>query len=872
MKVLDGLRVGSREFAVARVFPDVVDVIRSIHSFQLSMIGNTQLLLTVTFDGPWESYMRVVWQVLGPVLDLLLINCVDYEAHASDKGFDRFSAWVRRHQIEAGVFYAASACSVDDIRYLTQLESKQLNEACPQKFDRVAAAMVAIDAIRQAEEAATKNPKEVLESGLAVISTFYSLQESYPDKAPDGRKLPDGYYLHRAANETLKTFNIATIPAELKKQFASQLAWFNGAVELPEPSPPRDPDYRQMQGGILPPPPKAVDKPRSQGAHGCLLLARVVDAESARTFLGQELINYISHQGGDSRDGVYTNIAFTIGGLRRLGVSETVLARFPKEFREGMEARAGLLGDVQSNHPKRWSHPEWNWPDPAITKGRVRLSTIDIVVKMRISGPPGKNVHSWGVDHPLYPFAMTLFAHPNKTGVQVMSVQPMLHHYVPGEPVVDHFGFVDGISQPTVEQSRYPDGEWNNNVKLGELFLGYDNDRGDSAFLEKDDPNVVPGREVGSLLDNGTFLVVRKLEQKVEALEQCISEFLETPQGHGLTSEDVHAKMMGRQRDGAPITTALTAQEKNAFTYKGDDGSGCPLHAHIRRGNPREGRVPRIMRRGMSYGPRYQANGDNAKEDRGLMFLAYNSSIAEQFEVIQRWMAGGNSTGGFSGHTDPFLRVPQNGENAIFRFIHDKDKDKDQDQAVRRIGLGCEPFVNLKWGMYLFVPSMKALHDIASESKSDTEAAKAKVALGERVIASLRTDDDWSAILEDVTATHSGTNEAVYAAIRARGGVLRTPGRGMVLVASEPIVMEVLGNDGVFSVSEYKHRMSKSIGEIYLGLDSGEEYRRLSKVNALVSNISEETAFARAETETKDVLAEMLANGPTKIALAAVAD
>ena len=36
-----------------------------------------------------------------------------------------------------------------------------------------------------------------------------------------------------------------------------------------------------------------------------------------------------------------------------------------------------------------------------------------------------------------------------------------------------------------------------------------------------------------------------------------------------------------------------------------------------------------------------------------MMFLAYNASIAEQFETVQRWMTGGNSTGGFSGSADP---------------------------------------------------------------------------------------------------------------------------------------------------------------------------------------------------------------------------
>ena len=248
-----------------------------------------------------------------------------------------------------------------------------------------------------------------------------------------------------------------------------------------------------------------------------------------------------------------------------------------------------------------------------------------------------------------------------------------------------------------------------------------------------------------------------------------------------------------------------------------------------------------------------------------MMFLAYNASIGEQFEVIQRWMAGGNSTGGFSEHSDPFLRVPKEGENGVFRFL--------QNDRVRRLDLGKEPLVSLKWGMYLFVPSISALKLISADPKPDSAMAEAQIAMGERIMATLRTDQDWSAILEDVTASSSGANAAVYAAVRARGGVLRTPTGGMVLVASEPLVMEMLGNDTVFSVSEYRTRMAASIGETYLGLDFGKDYERLSQINELVSGIRDVDAFHVAEKVTRQVLARILpGNRPGTVPLDLLTD
>ena len=50
----------------------------------------------------------------------------------------------------------------------------------------------------------------------------------------------------------------------------------------------------------------------------------------------------------------WVTVAFTWNGLRALGVDEASLATFPEEFRQGMVARAGMLGGTGANHPDNW--------------------------------------------------------------------------------------------------------------------------------------------------------------------------------------------------------------------------------------------------------------------------------------------------------------------------------------------------------------------------------------------------------------------------------------------------------------------------------------------------------------------------------------
>ena len=54
------------------------------------------------------------------------------------------------------------------------------------------------------------------------------------------------------------------------------------------------------------------------------------------------------------KDKRWVTLAFTWNGLRALGVDETSLVTFPEEFKQGMPARAEMLGDTGANHPDNW--------------------------------------------------------------------------------------------------------------------------------------------------------------------------------------------------------------------------------------------------------------------------------------------------------------------------------------------------------------------------------------------------------------------------------------------------------------------------------------------------------------------------------------
>ncbi len=74
-KALHELRVAAREVRLVRPIIDIVDVARIVHSFSWAVVAERHLLLNVTFDRPWEPYIRVIQRDLGALIDLFTCNC-----------------------------------------------------------------------------------------------------------------------------------------------------------------------------------------------------------------------------------------------------------------------------------------------------------------------------------------------------------------------------------------------------------------------------------------------------------------------------------------------------------------------------------------------------------------------------------------------------------------------------------------------------------------------------------------------------------------------------------------------------------------------------------------------------------------------------
>ena len=176
-------------------------------------------------------------------------------------------------------------------------------------------------------------------------------------------------------------------------------------------------------------------------------------------------------------------------------------------------------------------------------------------------------------------------------------------------------------------------------------MLGYPDELGGIQTLQ---PEVL-GR-------NGTYVVFRKLHQRVAAFRRYLKDNATDPADEELLA----AKIMGRWRSGAPLALSPLARRsrprrrpapQQRFLYQQDDPAGykTPGGCHIRRGNPRDAavagvpRLHRMIRRGTAYGPPLPdgvLEDDGA--DRGLMFAFVGAHLGRQFEFVQsEWMNDG---------------------------------------------------------------------------------------------------------------------------------------------------------------------------------------------------------------------------------------
>ncbi|MEX8492544.1 Dyp-type peroxidase, partial [Sphaerotilus sp.] len=770
LATLNAIRQAARESAVPlSPFPDPVGRFDIVHFFRFSVVPpdaeaqaagslRHRLLLSVTFDGGWEPYMRVIWRDLGTLLDLMLCHCEGYPlAHAST--CEDYLRWVRTHEVKGGFFYAEAATTVLDQRRMKALVTPQ-GPLPPTVYSQTQWQQIAEHRLTAAER------HSIGATALRAIRTFHALKNSFPDNPAD-----DEGILLRGMGDVLRevrAIGLSRLLADddgLRTLYRPVIAWFDqagpGSAAARSPATARL-DLGKVQGGILSSP---VDT-----THGALVLLRVTNAAHALDALAHWPVCTEADAGQPHR--IRMNLALTLQGLKALHLPAAFLDRLPQEFIEGMDARAGVLGDLHGQHPDRWQPPRTHGTVGAPSP-RIALSAVHVVVQLR---------GAFGADHP--PVAAGT-VHPGLspdierlqapgTGLKVLAVEAMQRHTAgPGSTLSkDHFGFQDGFSQPVLAAGA-PAARWSDTVAPGELLLGHPNDRGDARVPDAPD----------ALLDNGSFLVIRKLAQQVDRLDQLLDTQAQALRDlHGTDAPDAAALrtlMMGRAPDGTPLASPpAPADQPNDFSYAVPDTPLpterlCPFQSHVRRANPRTptaigAPIPRIARRGMSY--------TDAAGERGLFFMAYNASIAEQFEVIQRWISGGNSTGRLSWQSDPFLGVPVPGLARTFQFIW-----RDQPMSI---DLGSAPLVELRWGLYLFVPSITALrcmrHWVATPVPVLTPGPTPPVPPAPP------TDyATWKRRMEDATL-----RESTWATVRAQpGGVLRTDYG--VLVGSKAAVMEV---------------------------------------------------------------------------------
>ncbi len=377
----------------------------------------------------------------------------------------------------------------------------------------------------------------------------------------------------------------------------------------------------------------------------------------------------------------WVTLAFTWRGLRALGVPEESLATFPAEFRQGMAARADILGDTGPADPKNW-----------------------------VGGLAGTDVHAIAIL-----FARDDAEHERATGVHDELVARCdgvrrlsfldLNASPPFNYAHDHFGFRDRLSQPVIEGSgEEPTPGSGAALKPGEFILGYPDELGPVGDL--------PQPEV--LARNGSYMAYRRLEEHVALFRDFIRERADTPDAEELLA----AKFMGRWRSGAPLVLAPDKDDpdlgadpmrNNDFNYKQMDplGYACPLGSHARRLNPRDTahnvNRRRMIRRGATYGPALPDGAPDDGIERGIAAFIICASLVRQFEFAQNVWINDRAFHELGNEHDPICGT----QDGTMDFTIPK-------RPIRKVYKGLPAFTTLTGGAYFFLPGINAMRYLAS--------------------------------------------------------------------------------------------------------------------------------------------------------------
>jgi len=444
-----------------------------------------------------------------------------------------------------------------------------------------------------------------------------------------------------------------------------------------------------------------IDRPNIQGfvvrgyrlPYAGYVFLKVTDAAKARATLTEFIPHVITAEHWTDKPASGINLAFSFAGLRAMGLPEASLAEFPAEFKDGMASRATVLGDIGDAAPENWEAP--------FRDGEAHVLVM-ISAKDEASLEERNNQIRSGVER--------------AGGASVVCFQ--LGAALEGGR--EHFGYADGFAQPAIEGSGFDDGPgagavdgdgWRP-IKPGELLLGYPDEQGATT----------PAPPPDSFGKNGSFLVYRKLHQDVATFRRQLREAAAVYAGG---EEMLAAKIVGRWRDGTPLDVSpdhpnpdvvADKARNNAFDY-GEDPAGlrCPIGAHVRRMNPRrslpfDGKLVdrhRIMRRGITYGYLLPEGAEDDGEDRGVIFMCLQASLARGFEFVQsQWANGGNAFR--LGQDQDVMLGPQDTQGTAKMTIPSKSGPFFLGPLSR--------VVTMRGGEYYFTPGINGLHHLAQGS------------------------------------------------------------------------------------------------------------------------------------------------------------
>lgn len=766
-----------------------LDGLGIVHFLRFAILDNNvggcpRLIVTATFDGTLESFVHVMWQAVGKHLRAML-DCIE-GAQEAVVDEDSLAAYVDQHDVKAGGGQTYRAYPGVNLRRVRDaLSALELAEGRDGSQSDIQQSLLLVMPIKPCAVASLKeslpglqypplSPIEALDRVGTVHSTRFVVFEG--GGGADGQtpwaKLAvvatfDGdtdEYLKAFARELSLQFNLLfgfivdapPTPVEDRDKvegFVSYVkahtidiegpvyraypGWtaldIDSAVRLTRAK--RSVRHQQSRGGepalapskVVPfsrrATPLRVDDlddiqglilrgyRKDQARHIVLrikegrdepfrrLLARMANERQAEVPFVTVAADWTNKPSRITESHHCVNIGFTYAGLKAMSVDEQSLLSFPDSFRSGAVERAAYVGDTDSSAPGTW-RPSFAGDGPHVIVSvyadtRTDLDTVTRTLEDELGD---------SVSEPVHLEAQRLEGRD-----------------------IEHFGYVDGLSQPTIDgapTAGIPDPF--PAVPAGEFVLGHPTQRGGPW-----EPMPTPD----ALSRNGSFAAFRVMDQDVKAFEEFLTR---ASAEKGIDREFLAAKLCGRwRRSGEPLVLRpvdakgdgrVRRHGRNMFDYERTatfdnsdyEGLLCPRGAHIRRAFPRSQRVVddatglgrRLVRRAMPYGPKYDpydpTDGD-AEDRRGLIGMFICASLENQFEYVMRnWINGGLFAAGVAGASDPLAGTRGDGETPFAVPGTSGAKSVNVPRFVRTRGCA-----------YLFLPSKTALRWLAEPPGED---------------------------------------------------------------------------------------------------------------------------------------------------------